>query len=57
MVREGQAVVGASHHVPDIGVVALFTKASSDGSAFFLDDGSLVGNRFGRSNITDELFD
>lgn len=37
--------------------MALFTEAGSDGSTLFLDDGSLVGNRLGRSDIADELFD
>jgi hypothetical protein len=37
--------------------VALFTEAGSDGSTLFLDNGSLIGNRLGRSDIADELFD
>lgn len=37
--------------------MALFTEAGSDGSTLFLDDGSLVGNRLGRSDIADELLD
>lgn len=40
---------------PDIGVVALFPKAGANGSAFLLDHGPFVGNRFGGAHITDEL--
>ena len=37
--------------------MALFTETGSDGSTLFLYNGSLVGNRLGRSDIADELFD
>ena len=37
--------------------MALFAEAGSDGSTLFLDDSSLIGNRLGRSDIADELFD
>lgn len=41
---------------PHIVVVALFAKAGSNSGAFFLDDGTLVGNRLRGAHITDELF-
>jgi hypothetical protein len=37
--------------------MALFAEAGSDGSTLFLDNGPLVGNRLGRSDIADELLD
>ena len=37
--------------------MALFTKAGSDGSTLFLDDGPLVSDGLGRSDVADELFD
>lgn len=36
--------------------MALFTEARSDSSTLFLNNGSLVGDRLGRSDIADELF-
>lgn len=36
-------------------VAALFSEACSNGSALFLNDGSLVGNSLGGANVADEL--
>lgn len=36
-------------------VVALLAEAGSDRGALFLDDGSFVGNRLGRTHVADEL--
>lgn len=36
-------------------VIAVLPEASSDGGAFLLDDGSLVGDGLGRSYVADEL--
>lgn len=37
-------------------VVALLAETGSDRGALFLDDGSLVCNRLGRTHVADELF-
>jgi hypothetical protein len=37
--------------------VALFSKAGADGSALLLNDSSLVGDRLGRSHVSDKLLD
>lgn len=37
-------------------VVALFAKAGSNGGAFLLNDGTLVGNSLCGAHIADELF-
>lgn len=36
--------------------MALFAEGCTDGGTLFLNDGTFVGNSFGRTNITDELF-
>ena len=40
---------------PEIVIVALFSKASSNRGALFLDDGSFIGNGLGRTYVADEL--
>lgn len=47
----GDVSVGA----PYVVIVALLAEAGSNGSAFLLNDGSLVGNGLGRTYIADEL--
>jgi hypothetical protein len=37
--------------------VTFLPKARTDCGAFFLDDGALVGDGFGGTNISNELFD
>jgi hypothetical protein len=48
---------GSWMQVPDVRIVALLTKAGSDSSTLFLNDGPLVSDRLGRSDVADELFD
>lgn len=47
----------ASLYPPDVGVVAFFSKAGADCSTLFLDDSSLVGNRLGRTHVSNKLLD
>jgi hypothetical protein len=49
--------VHSQEFIPDVGIVALFSEACSNRSTFFLDDCSLVCNRFCGSHISNELFD
>lgn len=43
--------------IPYVVITALLSKAGSYGCALLLYHGALVGDGFGRSNITNKLFD
>lgn len=42
-------------NLPDVVVVAILSKAGANRSTLLLDDGSLVGNRLGRTHIANKL--
>lgn len=44
-------------YVPDTVVCALFPEAGTDGCAFFLNDGSFVGDGLRGAYVADELLD
>lgn len=44
-------------HTPDIVIMSILTKARTNGSTLLLDHSTLVCNRLGGANVSNELFD